>query len=44
MQLDPTRCGRDGLPAILGPPAFDKTHADGAHSGQLVHRLEALVD
>ena len=28
---------------VLCSPALHKTHADGAHAGQLVHRLEALV-
>ena len=31
-------------PPVLGSPAFDKAHANGAHAGQLVHGLEALVD
>ena len=35
------RCVFD-LP-IFCSPALHKTHADGAHAGQLVHRLEALV-
>ena len=28
---------------ILCSPALHKTHADGAHAGQLVHCLKALV-
>lgn len=35
--------GRSTLP-VLRSPAFDKAHADGAHPGQLVNSLEALVD
>lgn len=44
VQLDPAGSRGDCLPAVLGAPALDKTHADGAHPGQLVHGLEALVD
>ena len=29
---------------VVGAPALDETHADGAHSGELVDGLEALVD
>lgn len=29
---------------VLGPPALDETHADGAHPGELVDGLKALVD
>lgn len=29
---------------VLGPPAFDEAHADGAHSGELIDGLEALID
>lgn len=29
---------------VLGPPAFNKAHADGAHSGELIDGLEALID
>ena len=29
---------------ILGPPPLDKGHPDGAHLGQLVHRLKPVVD
>jgi len=28
---------------VLGPPALDKGHPDGAHLGQLVHSLEPVV-
>lgn len=28
---------------VLGSPAFDKTHANGAHPGQLIYSLKALV-
>ena len=42
MQLDPTRRGRDGLPPIRRSPALHEAHPDGAHTSQLVYRLEAL--
>ena len=29
---------------VLGSPAFDKAHTDGAHPGELVDSFEALVD
>ena len=29
---------------IFRAPTLDKGHPDGAHLGQLVHRLEAVVD
>ena len=29
---------------VLGTPTLHKRHADGAHLGQLVHRLEPVVD
>ncbi len=32
------------VPSVLCAPALDEAHPDGAHSGQLVDRLEALVD
>lgn len=32
-----------GSRPVLGAPALDEAHADGAHAGQLVHGLEALV-
>lgn len=44
MQLDPTGSTSHGLSPVLGAPAFDEAHSDGAHSCQLVHGLEALVD
>ena len=33
----------DQLP-VLGSPALDEAHTDGAHPGELVHSLKALVD
>jgi len=44
VHLDPARGGEDVLPSVLHPPALDEGHADGAHPGEGVHRLEALVD
>ena len=44
VHLDPARGGEDVLPPVLHPPALDEGHADGAHPGEGVHRLEALVD
>lgn len=29
---------------VLSSPAFDKAHADGAHPGELVDSLEALIN
>lgn len=29
---------------VLGSPALDEAHADGAHPRELVHSLKALVD
>lgn len=29
---------------VLGSPALDETHADGAHPGELVDGLKALAD
>lgn len=33
----------DQLP-VLSSPALDEAHTDGAHPGELVHSLKALVD
>ena len=44
MHLDPARSREHILPSVLHPPALDEGHADGAHSSEGVHRLEALVD
>lgn len=43
MQLDPAGGARHCLPSVLCSPAFDKTHANGAHPGQLINSLEPLV-
>lgn len=32
-----------GIP-VLRAPAFDKAHTDGAHSGELIDGLKALID
>lgn len=29
---------------VFGAPTLDEAHADGAHPGELVHSLKALVD
>lgn len=29
---------------VLSSPSFNKAHADSAHSGELIDRLEALID
>lgn len=34
----------DLIVPVLGPPAFDEAHANGAHSGELIDGLEALID
>lgn len=44
MDLDPARGAGDVLAVVLRTPALDEAHADGAHLGQLVHRLEAVVN
>ena len=44
MQLDPAGGGGHRLPPVLLAPALHEGHPDGAHPGQGVHRLEALVD
>lgn len=43
VQLDPAGGAGDRLTPVLCSPAFDEAHADGTHSGELVHRLKALV-
>lgn len=44
MQLDPTGSAGDRLASVLCSPALDEAHPDGAHPGELVDRLEALID
>ena len=44
VHLDPARRRENVLPPVLHAPALHEGHADGAHSSQGVHRLEALVD
>ena len=44
MHLDPARGGEHVLPPVLHAPALHEGHPDGAHAGEGVHRLEALVD
>lgn len=44
MQLYPARSACDSLSPVLGPPAFDKAHAYGAHPGKLIDSFKALVD
>ena len=44
VHLDPAGGGEHVLPPVLHAPALDEGHADGAHAGQGVHRLKALVD
>ena len=44
VNLYPTRGGGDVLPVVIRPPALNEGHPDGAHLGQLVHGLEALID
>lgn len=43
MDLHPARRARHVLPVVLRAPALHKAHAYGAHFGELVHRLEAVV-
>lgn len=44
VDLDPAWGAGDVLAVVLGTPAFHKTHANGAHLGELVDSLKALVD
>ena len=44
VDLNPAGGGGDVLPVVLRPPALHEGHPDGAHLGQLVHRLEPVVD
>lgn len=44
VNLDPTGSAGDRLTSILGSPAFDEAHPDGAHSGELVDSFEATVN
>ena len=44
VDLNPAGGGGDVLPVVLRPPALHEGHPDGAHLGQLVHSLEAVVD
>ena len=44
MNLDPAWGTCNVLSVVLRAPALDETHADGAHFGELVDGLEALVD
>ena len=44
VQFNPARRRRDSLAPVLGAPALDKTHADRAHSRQLVDGFESLAD
>jgi len=44
VDLDPARGRSHILSVILCPPPLHKTHPDGAHLGQFVHGLEAVVD
>ena len=44
VQLDPAGGGGHRLPPVLLAPALHEGHPDGAHPGQGVHGLEALVD
>lgn len=43
VQLDPAGGAGHCLSPVLCSPALHKAHADGAHPGELVHSLEALV-
>jgi len=42
MQFDPAGRRGDRLASVLGTPALDERHADGAHARQLVDGLESL--
>lgn len=44
VHFNPARGGSDSLATVFGAPALDKTHANGALSGQLVDSLKALID
>ena len=44
VDLNPAGGGGDVLPVVLRPPALHEGHPDGAHLGQLVHSLKAVVD
>jgi hypothetical protein len=43
VHFDPAGGRRDVLPVVFCAPALHEAHADGAHLGELVHRLEAVV-
>ena len=44
MDLYPAGGAGDVLPVVLRAPALDEAHADGAHLGQVVDGLKAVVD
>ena len=44
VNLDPAGRGSDILTLILGAPAFDERHANNAHLGELVARVETVSD
>ena len=44
MNFNPARCRRHVLAMVFRTPAFHKAHADRTHLGELVHRLEAVID
>ncbi len=44
MNLDPARSASHILAVVLCPPALHEAHPNGAHLGELVDSLEALVD
>ena len=44
MDLDPARGGRHLFPPVLLAPALHEGYPDGAHPGQVVDSLEAVVD
>ena len=44
VDLNPAGRAGDILPVVLGTPPLHKAHANGAHLGQLVDGLKALVD
>lgn len=43
MYLNPTRSAGHILSVVLRSPALHKTHTNGAHFGQLIHCLKAVV-
>ena len=44
MYFNPTRCTCDILAMIFSTPSFHKAHPNGAHFGELINCLKAMID